>query len=127
MAAPAPERWQPDRRKAKTEEWHQHVSAEDRFTWREVRNGQRQLIDFALSQWHWVGPDEDDWAEIVRVDTDHGEVHRHTFRPDGTQAVRKKYLDIECYDDYEQGRQYAIRSVVDRWDTNLRGWEYGNA
>lgn len=93
--------------------------------WREERNGQRQLIDFSLSHWHWVGPEEDDWAEIARVDCEHGDVHRHSFPADGSDAIRRRYCEITGYAEIERGRDYAEKTILDRWDENLRRWEYG--
>jgi hypothetical protein len=103
--------------------WHVFVGDEDRFTYREVRNGKGLLIDFSLCHGHWIGPGEDDWAEIVRVDCDHGEVHRHSFGPNGT---RRKWRDILGYDDIEAAVGYAEKTVVQRFDENLRRWEYGS-
>jgi hypothetical protein len=125
MSGPEPARFSPDMRGAREETWHDFMSADDRITWRTTRNGRGRLVDFSLTQWHRVGPEEDEWTEIVRVDAKHGEVHRHTFDSDGSKIVRRKYCDLNGYDDFDRGLRYAERTVIDRFDENLRRWQYG--
>jgi len=50
------------------------------------------------------------WIAIVRFDTAHGKVHKHTFHPDGTQEITKlKFAD------YDQAFTYVYQYARLHW------------
>ena len=58
------------------------------------------------------------WAPIVRYDTAHGKVHKHTFRPDGTQEITKL-----TFADYNQAFTYIYQYVRLHWKEMVAEFE----
>lgn len=65
-----------------------------------------------------------DWQEVFRIDTTHGTVHQHRFRPDGTED-RNEIETIPVSGGHEVVAQWfkkARQRCHDEWQTHVRGW-----
>ena len=58
------------------------------------------------------------WSPIVRFDTAHRKVHKHTFRPGGTQEITK----LE-FADYNQAFTYIYQYVRLHWKEMVAEFE----
>lgn len=72
----------------------------------------------------------DDWSVVYRVDTSHGTVHEHLFRPGGAndeseQLERKELAPIPrdgAWEFVDGWLEKAIGSVDETWEAHVRRW-----
>lgn len=81
-----------------------------------------QPVEFAFTQ---RVRDGIRWADVIRIDTCHDEVHVHRFGQSGTEFARTTLWPIEAQADVARGMDEAERLVVDEWEENVRRWRRG--
>lgn len=82
-----------------------------------------RVVEFAMMQQAMVGPDE--WADVVKVDCCHDEVHVHRYSSAGVQVSRTVIRPIRSLDDVETGLDEAEELIYEHWEENRRRWNDG--
>lgn len=66
-------------------------------------------------------------CEVARVDTAHGTVHLHLFRPGGREVARREMRNIHRVEDIDSGYHEAISAIVDDYEDLIRRWDRGHS
>jgi hypothetical protein len=126
MAAPPPAPWSPDLTQCQPYEYVVTLVGQDaRVMVRHFYDDRDRIVDFAMVLQRWVGPEGDDWADVLQVDCDHGEVHVHRFGSSGEQTSRTTFCTLAGPDDVTAGCDYAEDLILGGWEEHLRRWEFG--
>lgn len=85
------------------------------------RAGTTELVSFSVWQDVYL---EEAWRHVVRIDSWHGNVHRHDFTSDGNN--RRTILEVIPTDHpervLERWRNWAEDIIMSEWDENVRRW-----
>lgn len=82
-----------------------------------------RLIEFAMTAEIESGAV---WYQVARVDTCHGEVHRHLFSHDGHELDRKVLFPIYDPKDVDHGWEEGVKLLVAGWEEHVRRWRSGH-
>jgi len=82
-----------------------------------------KVVDFAIMQQVLV---EDEWTEVTRIDTKHGEVHRHNFTCDGAEdRIVIEKIPTACgnsWDFVDSWFQKALDIMFNEWESRRTEW-----
>lgn len=123
-AAPAePEEYRPpDRSRCDEEPWAASLSESDRIFVRPTTY-RGKVVDFAIMQQVLI---DDEWVEVARIDTNHGTVHRHLFRSDGSQErIVIETIPTGKHDSWtfvDSWLQKAFDMMFNEWESWRRQW-----
>jgi len=82
-----------------------------------------RMTEFALSAQVFHA---DAWWDVVRIDTDHGEVHIHYFHRTRSYADRDVLRPIFCQNDVDKGFQLAETMLIALWSDHVKRWQGGS-
>lgn len=67
----------------------------------------------------------DAWWDVVRIDSDHGEVHAHYMFRTRDYEEREVILPIYCQNDVDRGYQHAEKMLIACWSDIVMRWRGG--
>jgi hypothetical protein len=82
-----------------------------------------RMTEFALTAQIYYA---DAWWDVVRIDSDHGEVHAHYFHRKRDYADREVLLTIYSQNDVDTGYQMAEKLLVASWADHVQRWRGGS-
>jgi len=83
------------------------------------------VVDFSVQQEYRKGPSPDGWVPIHRIDSSHGEIHRHYFTSSRGEVRRVTIERIPPKKSWEMvDRSYgeAIDDITEYSDERFRRW-----
>jgi hypothetical protein len=81
-----------------------------------------RMTEFALTAQITLA---DDWWDVVRIDTKHGEIHAHYKYRIRDYDTREVIFPIYCQNDVDRGYQHAETMLIACWDENVMRWRNG--
>jgi len=82
-----------------------------------------RLAEWAVVQMRRV---EDQWQRVAVYDICHGKgVHVHLYDREGREFTETSLRPVTCYQDVEDGLDYALERVTRHWEENERRSDRG--
>lgn len=81
-----------------------------------------RILGFAVT--HMTAHEDDDHP-VVEVDSRHGEVHLHQYRPGNVRIGRHVIRIIQSQRDVELGYEQAMDVLEEKWEEHRRRWQRG--
>jgi hypothetical protein len=121
---PSDMRWSPDPGSI-AEEYpiNMPIPGLGRVVGRQALDEGNRLVEFSLTAQVEVSPGE--WSDVVRIDTEHEEVHIHYFSRDRRQIGREVISPIRHISDVDRGYEHAYTLLVVKWADHERRWRGG--
>jgi hypothetical protein len=116
-------RWEPDPEQVADWNYVQEIPGVGRILGRQgldKENG--RLLEFSMTAQTEFGAG---WADMARIDTAHGSVHRHIFDQRGAKIALEELLPVYGPEDVSRSYDAAEIKLIAEWEENLRRWRRG--
>ena len=123
MQVKEPERWYPPQpRRGPSYPIEIELPGLGRIIGETKHDENHRMTEFALIAQVFLA---DAWWDVVRIDTDHAEVHAHYMYRVRDYNDREKIHSIYCQNDVDRGYQLAEKLLIARWAENVMRWRSG--
>jgi hypothetical protein len=123
IAAPERERWYPPEPDPELEYLINIPIAElGRIIGRTQFDESNRMTEFSLTAQVYLA---EEWWDVARVDTAHGEVHAHNMYRTRDYEEREVIQVIYCQNDVDSGYQLAETLLITSWSDNVARWKGG--